>query len=245
MTGQRAKENQQKIQLAADHLARQLDVPILGIMDGVSHLSARVKGLKKQLASGTVSGKNEVVDKTSLGGGGKKDAPSYFHVRDALRKTAASLNVPLDSLTTRVDSMIGDLASLKVQVEEMAKAPQLSADDLIADLKTIGTTPAIVTQLEGANPAVMRKLMDAVRKKLESVAVFLVVVQGEKVHLSAAVSRDLVDAGMSAGDWIKLVAPVVGGGGGGKPDMASGAGKQPENVEQALAKATEYVQSNG
>ena len=46
---------------------------------------------------------------------------------------------------------------------------------------------------------------------------------------------------MSAGNWVKEVAPVVGGGGGGKPDMAQAGGKNPENIPQALTKAEEWI----
>ena len=52
--------------------------------------------------------------------------------------------------------------------------------------------------------------------------------------LVAGISRDLLDRGLSAGDWVRQVAPVVGGGGGGKPDMAQAGGKQPEKIGEAL-----------
>ena len=52
--------------------------------------------------------------------------------------------------------------------------------------------------------------------------------------LIAGVSRDLVARGVSAGDWVREVAPVVGGGGGGKPDMAQAGGKLPEQLPAAL-----------
>jgi alanyl-tRNA synthetase len=57
------------------------------------------------------------------------------------------------------------------------------------------------------------------------------------------VSRDLVDQGVSAGNWVRDVAPVVGGGGGGKPDLAQAGGKQPEKLPDALAKAKEVIRT--
>ena len=66
--------------------------------------------------------------------------------------------------------------------------------------------------------------------------------EGEgKVVLVAGVSRDLVEKGVSAGNWVRDVAPVVGGGGGGKPDLAQAGGKQPEKLPDALAKAKEVA----
>ena len=59
----------------------------------------------------------------------------------------------------------------------------------------------------------------------------------------AGVSRDLVEKGVSAGNWVRDVAPVVGGGGGGKPDLAQAGGKQPEKLPEALAKAKAVAQA--
>jgi alanyl-tRNA synthetase len=64
-----------------------------------------------------------------------------------------------------------------------------------------------------------------------------------KVALSAAVSRDLVDRGVSASDCVKTAAKVAGGGGGGRPDMAEAGGKRPERLPEALAAGAEYYRS--
>ena len=61
--------------------------------------------------------------------------------------------------------------------------------------------------------------------------------------LVAGVSRDLVARGLSAGNWVREVAPVVGGGGGGRPDMAQAGGKQPDKLPQALEKARQTIEA--
>jgi alanyl-tRNA synthetase len=84
----------------------------------------------------------------------------------------------------------------------------------------------------------MRQLIDQIRKKGGSNAIFLATATGDaKVVLVAGVSRDLVERGISAGDWVKDVAPIVGGGGGGKPDLAQAGGKDPSKLSEALAVA--------
>ena len=60
--------------------------------------------------------------------------------------------------------------------------------------------------------------------------------------LVAGVSRDLVDKGISAGNWVKAVAPVVGGGGGGKPDMAQAGGKDVSALPQAIEAAQKFIE---
>jgi alanyl-tRNA synthetase len=90
----------------------------------------------------------------------------------------------------------------------------------------------------------LRQLIDQIRKKTSPSAVFLATTEGDsKVVLVAGVSRDLVDKGVSAGNWVRDVAPVVGGGGGGKPDLAQAGGKQPEKLPEALNKAREVARA--
>ena len=87
----------------------------------------------------------------------------------------------------------------------------------------------------------MRNLCDRHRRK-GAAAVFVGGVRGEKVMLIAMVSRELVDsAGIKAGDWVKAVAPVVGGGGGGKPTMAQAGGKDPARLDEALKAAAAWI----
>jgi alanyl-tRNA synthetase len=63
------------------------------------------------------------------------------------------------------------------------------------------------------------------------------------VHLAAGLTPDLVAEGLSAGHWIKEVAPVVGGGGGGKSDLAQAGGKNPEKIPLALELAVEFLKA--
>ena len=57
----------------------------------------------------------------------------------------------------------------------------------------------------------------------------------------AGISRDLVDRGLSAGNWVRDVAPIVGGGGGGKPDMAQAGGKDPRKLTEAVETARDLI----
>jgi len=102
----------------------------------------------------------------------------------------------------------------------------------------------VVSDAPGANANLMRQLIDQIRKKTSPSAIFLAATEGEgKVVLVAGVSRDLVEKGLSAGNWVRDVAPIVGGGGGGKPDLAQAGGKQPEKLPDALAKAKEVARA--
>ena len=76
--------------------------------------------------------------------------------------------------------------------------------------------------------------MDCIRKDLPTCAIFLACVEGDKVSFIVAVSDDLVAKGLKAGDWLKEVAKVAGGTGGGRPQMAQGGAKDPRKLNAAL-----------
>ena len=88
----------------------------------------------------------------------------------------------------------------------------------------------------------MRQLIDQIRQKTGSSAVLLASSEGEdKVTLVAGVSKDLQEKGAHAGNWVRPVAKVLGGGGGGRPDMAQAGGKQPAKLPEALEQARQTI----
>ncbi len=242
VTGQKAKENQQKVQLAADRIARELDTAIVNIPEGVEQLTRQVKDLKKQVSSGRKSGRQESPLPRDQQ---RSAAPTYFEVRDIMRRTSAQMNVPIFEVPDRVAAMLAEVESLTKQLEELDNAPSVDADSLIGMGEKISDILVIVQELHGSNPGMMRQLIDQVRKKTQPAAVFLATApQADKVIMVAGITKDLVDKGLSAGDWVKQVAPIVGGSGGGKPDLAQAGGKQPENIKPALKEAAEFMKSN-
>ncbi|MFW6060478.1 MAG: alanine--tRNA ligase-related protein, partial [Phycisphaeraceae bacterium] len=99
----------------------------------------------------------------------------------------------------------------------------------------------IVARFDEADGNALRTAVDVMRKKKPDAALLLAGVSGEKVAIVAAVPKDKIDKGLKAGDWVKETAKVVGGGGGGKPDMAQAGGKDPSKVEEALETAREFA----
>ena len=87
-------------------------------------------------------------------------------------------------------------------------------------------------------------LIDGLRRKVEKgLAVLLITAAEGKVQLVAGLSPDLIKRGLHAGNWLKQVAPVVGGGGGGRPDLAQAGGKNPEKIAEALEQASQAIKS--
>jgi alanyl-tRNA synthetase len=88
----------------------------------------------------------------------------------------------------------------------------------------------------------LRQLADDWKQKAVSDVLVLGTIVGEKVNLIAAVTKDGIAKGIKAGDLIKAIAPKVGGGGGGRPDMAQAGGKNPAGMADALQAAQTFLQ---
>jgi len=86
----------------------------------------------------------------------------------------------------------------------------------------------------------IKKLVDDMKNGHDKIATLLLQVKGDKVMLVAGVKN----APIKAGDWIKAIAPIVGGGGGGRPDFAQAGGKDPSKIEDAKIKALEFLKEN-
>ncbi|MCG3137655.1 MAG: Alanine--tRNA ligase [Phycisphaerae bacterium] len=104
------------------------------------------------------------------------------------------------------------------------------------------TTLTIVGEIPSAPPEQIREAIDYLRDKASSAAIFLASPTGEKVLLFASMTDDLVAKKLGAGDLIKAVAPIVGGGGGGKPQLAQAGGKHSEKLHEALAAARKWIE---
>jgi alanyl-tRNA synthetase len=163
---------------------------------------------------------------------------------DVIAELASSLRVPAVQIGQRVASLLDEIKTLKKQAGERRteKAQAVSADDLLAGAREIAGTTVVVQSVGSATPDEMRQLIDLLRRKRETrLAVLLASSTDGKVQLVAGLSRDLVEAGLHAGNWLKEVAPIVGGGGGGRPDLASAGGKSPEQIPAAMEKAIQTV----
>lgn len=239
LTGQRAIESQQQVKTASAEVAKLLNVEISQVGSAVECLFGEVRDLKKQAASGKAAA-NPVSYEVAPA---KSDA-GYLEIRNALFLAGSILNVPTAEIADRVGALIDEKNSLLQQIEKLAGAAELSADDLISEGVQKGNILVVSRSLPVATPDLMRQLIDQIRKKTNPVAVFFATSMGpEKVLMIAGLSRDLVDRGIKAGDWVKAVAPVVGGNGGGKPDLAQAGGKNPEKIEQAIQEAVSFIES--
>ena len=238
LSGDKAIAHQEQVAQHVQQLADLLQVAIPDIPDASEALSRNVKELKKQVAAGKRT--NAVANRSAAKS--KQEPSEYVEMRQVLRRVARQLDVSNLEVLDRVRSLISETETLEHELNELDNTEQLDAQSMLDLAETLDGVHVVVQQLPSSNPNLMRQLIDQMRKKDKPVAVFLATVPSQdKVILVAGVSRDLVDRGISAGDWVKQIAPVVGGGGGGKPDLAQAGGKHPEKLTDALNEATQYI----
>lgn len=138
-----------------------------------------------------------------------------------------------------------NIKSLKEANKEIEKLEHDMAKDQIADImssvKNKNGINYVIKKFEGVDVNTLRDLADEVRNKVGSVVVLFATVNDGKLNFVCAVSKDLVEKKIAAGKIIKEIAKVAGGGGGGRPDMATAGAKDINKVEEALNKLGELL----
>jgi alanyl-tRNA synthetase len=171
------------------------------------------------------------------------------HVRqeeEVLHGLSSLLRVPPAQLIERASGLLEEIKALKKQSahRRAERAPGASADELLAQAAHVDGAAIVVSHVPELSPEEMRTLCDVLRRKQEKgLAVLLASASAGKVQLVAGLSRDLVEKGLHAGNWLKEVAPIVGGGGGGRPDLAQAGGKSPEKIPAALDHGLRYMRT--
>jgi len=172
----------------------------------------------------------------------------YFTQRsDVIDELSQTLKAPADQLTERINKLLTDNKSLAKQLKSASKSAGTDslaeAKKLLDSAEKINDSSIITGQISPAPAEQLRTAIDMLKKKAKSACIVLAAAENNKVTLLAGVTDDLIEKGLKAGDIIKQIAPIVEGGGGGRPQFAQAGGKNPEKINDALAKATEIIKA--
>ncbi|HEQ3527260.1 TPA: alanine--tRNA ligase [Bacillus cereus] len=161
-----------------------------------------------------------------------------------LKEAAGKMKTNPKDILTRVDGLFAEVKQLQKENESLAaKLSNIEAGNLTDSVMTVDGVNVLAVKVNVADMNNLRTMMDDLKNKLESAVVVLASVNDDKVNILAGVTKDLIGQGYHAGKLVKEVASRCGGGGGGRPDMAQAGGKNPAQVEEALAFVQEYVKS--
>lgn len=238
LTGRRAVGHREQTGQALSTTAKSLCCAPLVLASKVEGLLAEQRELKKLLASGGTLG--EPLSDWSTTVGDVQISPAQ--AKAILSEAAHLLSVAPLSVPERVTALVEEVKTLHQRLEQRAAAGPITADGLLEQAEKIGAATIVVAEAPTAEASLMRQLIDQIRQKSGSSAVLLASSEGDsKVTLVAGVSQDLQDLGAHAGNWIRPVAQALGGGGGGRPDMAQAGGKQPAQLPEALEVARKTI----
>jgi alanyl-tRNA synthetase len=239
LTGRKAAENRSKTLAELKAAADKLGAALLEVPRAVHDLIERRRELKRAIDAGV---KPNVATATAKGKSAGEKAPSAEAVKAALAETARQLSVAPLAVVQRIDAMLAEATALEARLAERDAAGPVTADALLEKAAEHSGVTVVLAELPGVEPNLMRQLIDQIRQKKPLAAVLLATRQGDdKVTLIAGVSKELQDRGVSAGKWIGPVAKAVGGGGGGRPDLAQAGGKEPAKLPEALQVAERTI----
>ena len=162
-------------------------------------------------------------------------------------KLSVLLKAPDEQITERVEKLLEENKRLTKELKTGSRPSDLDMHDMVMrwleEAESIGHTVVVVRDVLPSMPIEqMRTAIDMVKKRAKSAVIFLGSTPDvNKVTLLSGVTKDLVKQGVKAGDIVKEIAPIVDGGGGGKPQMAQAGGKNPANLAEALKKAAEVI----
>jgi alanyl-tRNA synthetase len=172
---------------------------------------------------------------------GREAVKYILKLEEELKKTADTFKAGLFEVSERVDKVLKRQRDMEKEIADIkGKLAGKDSADLLSRATEINGVRVLAAVVDVADVKTLRELGDKIRDKLHSGIILLGSRSEDKAMLLCLVTSDLTDH-YHAGKLIKEIAPLVGGSGGGRPDMAQAGGPNPENLEQAIAKIGEII----
>ena len=166
----------------------------------------------------------------------------YKEVEKTLAEAAKAAKSTPANLTEKIEHMLAEMKALQSEIESMkSKAAKDALGDVMDQVKEVKGVKLLATAVEGVDMNGLRDLGDQLKEKLGEGVVVIASSANDKVNLIAMATDDAMKKGAHAGNLIKGIAALVGGGGGGRPNMAQAGGKNPAGIPDAIAKVEEVL----
>lgn len=193
----------------------------------------------------------KIVSESGIGAGVRrieavtsKEAYELMNEEEKQLKAIAGIvkSPQLKEVVSKTEQLQQQLRDLQKENEQLAgKLANQQAGDIFKEIKEVAGTTYIAAQVNVKDMNQLRQLADQWKQKELSDVLVLATAQEDKVSLLAAMSKVANEKGLKAGDLIKTIAPKVGGGGGGRPDMAQAGGKNPAGINDALKEVGNWL----
>ena len=166
----------------------------------------------------------------------------YENLEHTIAEAAKMLKASPDKLVEKAKHLMEEMKALQSENESLKnKAAKEALGDVMDKVVEIGGVKVLSVEIPDTDGNELRILGDELKNKLGEGLIFLASAKDGKVNLVAMATDGAVKAGVHAGNLIKAVAPIVGGGGGGRPNMAQAGGKLPDKTGQAVEAVKDEV----
>jgi len=191
---------------------------------------------KLKAESGVASGVRRVEATTG------EEALEWIRQREQILKEVSTiLKGSEEDVADKVEKLLAQQRELERKLARLQSTlAGAQSDDLLSQVRQLNGVSVVASRVEGVDDRGLREMADRLRDKLQPAVIVLGAVQGDRVALLAAVSKDATKK-YHAGNILKQIAPLVGGGGGGRPDFAQAGGKDPTRLDEALQKVYELI----
>lgn len=168
----------------------------------------------------------------------------YENLEHTIAEAAKMLKASPDKLVEKAKHLMEEMKALQSENESLKnKAAKEALGDVMDKVVEIGGVKVLSVEIPDTDGNELRNLGDELKNKLGEGLIFLASAKDGKVNIVAMATDGAVKAGVHAGNLIKAVAPIVGGGGGGRPNMAQAGGKLPDKIGQAVEAVKDEVKT--
>ncbi len=162
-----------------------------------------------------------------------------------IRTIASLLKISPNLASERVEALVKELKQKDKEIESLkARLLTKKSEDIMSLVREISGVKVLAKEIDADSPKELRESADRLKDKIKSGIILLGARKDNKAMLTCVVTKDLTSK-FKAGDIIREISQLVGGKGGGRPDMAQGGGPNPENLEAALEKFYALIQKTG
>ena len=165
-------------------------------------------------------------------------------MENTLNEAAKALKTTPSDIVNKIAHLQAELKAVNSELESMkAKAAKDALGNVMDGVIEVKGMKLLASKVSGVDMNGLRDLGDSLKEKLGEGVVVLMSDNDGKVNIVVMASDEAVKKGAHAGNLIKVIAPIVGGGGGGRPNMAQAGGKNPAKIDEALAEVKAQLEN--
>ena len=173
---------------------------------------------------------------------GKAVFDYYKNVEATVAEAAKALKANPANLVERLEHIMAEMKALASENESLkSKAAKDALGDVMNQVVEVKGVKLLATSVDGVDMNALRDLGDQLKEKLGEGVVVLLSNQDGKVNMITMATEGAIKAGAHAGNLIKGIAALVGGGGGGRPNMAQAGGKNPAGIPEAIVESAKVL----